>query len=119
MKKILLTLAALVAMSMSVYAQKGQKIWQGGSGKKYIDRSTLNERAKNYHFVVNDKSSEIYLAKYNGKLCWFGGASGKDNMGYYDESITYSEKEIIEKENIPTRSKSDADFTSVKKKKKF
>ena len=35
MKKLLLTLVALFAMSMSVCAQEGPKIWQGGPGKKY------------------------------------------------------------------------------------
>ena len=83
MKKLLLTLVALFAMSMSVCAQEGPKIWQGGPGKKY-----------------------------------FGGATGKDNMGYFDESITYSEKDIIEKENIPTRSSSDPFNVDTGKKKK-
>ena len=92
MKKLLLTLVALFAMSMSVCAQEGPKIWQGGPGKKY--------------------------AKYKGKKCWFGGATGKDNMGYFDESITYSEKDIIEKENIPTRSSSDPFNVDTGKKKK-
>ena len=104
MRKVLLTLVALFAMSMSVCAQEGPKLWQGGPGKKYVDRSTLKERAMNYHFIINDKSSDVYLAKYKGKKCWYGGATGKDNLGLYDESITYSEKEIIKKEKIPTRS---------------
>ena len=105
MKKLLLTLVALFAMSMSVCAQEGPKIWQGGP-------------ALNYHFIINDKSSDVYLAKYKGKKCWFGGATGKDNMGYFDESITYSEKDIIEKENIPTRSSSDPFNVDTGKKKK-
>ncbi len=117
MKKLFLTLVALLAMSMSVCAQEGPKIWQGGPSKKYVDRSTLKERALNYHFIINDKSSDIYLAKYKGKKCWFGGATGKDNMGYYDESITYSEKAIIEKEGIPTRNSSDPMNVDKKKKK--
>ena len=87
MKKLLLTLVALFAMSMSVCAQEGPKIWQGGPGKKY-----------------------------KGKKCWYGGATGKDNLGLYDESITYSEKEIIKKEKIPTRS-SDNPFNVDTKKK--
>ncbi len=116
MKKLLLTLLALVVMSMSVSAQEGPKLWQGGPGKKYVDRSTLKQRALNYHFIINDKSSDVYLAKYKGKKCWFGGATGKDNMGYFDESITYSEKEIIKKEKIPTRS-SDNPFNVDTKKK--
>lgn len=116
MKKLLLTLVALFAMSMSVCAQEGPKIWQGGPGKKYVDRSTLKERAMNYHFIINDKSSDVYLAKYKGKKCWYGGATGKDNLGLYDESITYSEKEIIKKEKIPTRS-SDNPFNVDTKKK--
>jgi hypothetical protein len=118
MKKILLTFVALVAMSMSVCAQEGPTLWHGGPGKKYVDRSTLKERAMNYHFIINDKSSDVYLAKYKGGKCWFGGATGKDNMGYYDESITYSEKEIIEKEGIPTRSSYDPFNVSTGKKKK-
>ena len=116
MKKLLLTLVALFAMSMSVCAQEGPKIWQGGPGKKYVDRSTLKKRAMNYHFIINDKSSDVYLAKYKGKKCWYGGATGKDNLGLYDESITYSEKEIIKKEKIPTRS-SDNPFNVDTKKK--
>ena len=116
MKKLLLTLVALFAMSMSVCAQEGPKLWQGGPGKKYVDRSTLKERAMNYHFIINDKSSDVYLAKYKGKKCWYGGATGKDNLGLYDESITYSEKEIIKKEKIPTRS-SDNPFNVDTKKK--
>jgi hypothetical protein len=116
MRKVLLTLVALFAMSMSVCAQEGPKLWQGGPGKKYVDRSTLKERAMNYHFIINDKSSDVYLAKYKGKKCWYGGATGKDNLGLYDESITYSEKEIIKKEKIPTRS-SDNPFNVDTKKK--
>lgn len=116
MRKVLLTLVALFAMSMSVCAQEGPKLWQGGPGKKYVDHSTLKQRALNYHFIINDKSSDVYLAKYKGKKCWFGGATGKDNMGYFDESITYSEKEIIKKEKIPTRS-SDNPFNVDTKKK--
>jgi hypothetical protein len=116
MRKVLLTLVALFAMSMSVCAQEGPKLWQGGPGKKYVDRSTLKERAMNYHFIINDKSSDVYLAKYKGKKCWYGGATGKDNLGLYDESITYSEKEIIKKEKIPTRS-SDNPFNVETKKK--
>lgn len=116
MRKVLLTLVALFAMSMTVCAQEGPKLWQGGPGKKYVDRSTLKERAMNYHFIINDKSSDVYLAKYKGKKCWYGGATGKDNLGLYDESITYSEKEIIKKEKIPTRS-SDNPFNVDTKKK--
>lgn len=116
MTKVLLTLVALFAMSMSVCAQEGPKLWQGGPGKKYVDRSTLKQRAMNYHFIINDKSSDVYLAKYKGKKCWYGGATGKDNLGLYDESITYSEKEIIKKEKIPTRS-SDNPFNVDTKKK--
>lgn len=116
MRKVLLTLVALFAMSMSVCAQEGPKLWQGGPDKKYVDRSTLKERAMNYHFIINDKSSDVYLAKYKGKKCWYGGATGKDNLGLYDESITYSEKEIIKKEKIPTRS-SDNPFNVDTKKK--
>lgn len=118
MKKILLTFVALVAMSMSVCAQEGPKLWQGGPGKKYVDRSTLKERAMNYHFIINDKSSDVYLAKYKGRKCWYGGATGRDNMGYYDEAITYSEKAIIEKEGIATRDPYDPFSVSTGKKKK-
>lgn len=116
MRKVLLTLVALFAMSMSICAQEGPKLWQGGPGKKYVDRSTLKQRALNYHFIINDKSSDVYLAKYKGKKCWYGGATGKDNLGLFDESITYSEKEIIKKEKIPTRS-SDNPFNVDTKKK--
>ena len=118
MKKLLLTLMALVAMTMSAYAQEGPTHWRGGPGKKYVDRSTLKERALNYHFIINDKSSDVYLANYKGRKCWYGGATGRDNMGYYDESITYSEKEIIEKEGIPTRDSSNPFNVSSSKKKK-
>ena len=71
---------AFAALSLSVNAQEGPRIWQGGPGKKYIDRATLDRRAKNYHFVINDQSSDVYLAKYKGKKCWFGGATGRDNL---------------------------------------
>lgn len=118
MKKILLTLVALVAMSMSVCAQEGPTLWHGGPGKKYVDRSTLKERALNYHFIINDQSRDVYLAKYKGRKCWFGGATGKDNMGYYDEAITYSEKAIIEKEGIATRDPYDPFSVNTGKKKK-
>ncbi len=118
MKKILLTFVALVAMSMSVCAQEGPKLWQGGPGKKHIDRSTLKERAMNYHFIINDQSRDVYLAKYKGRKCWFGGATGKDNMGYYDEAITYSEKAIIEKEGIATRGSSNPFDVNTGRKKK-
>ena len=117
MKKLLLTLMALVAMAINANAQEGPTLWHGGPGKSYVDRSTLKERAMNYNFIINDKSSDIYLAKYKGKKCWYGGATGRDNMGYYDESITYSEKEIIEKEGIPTREPEDPYDGSYKKKK--
>ena len=90
-----MTLVAFAALSLSVNAQEGPRIWQGGPGKKYIDRATLDRRAKNYHFVINDQSSDVYLAKYKGKKCWFGGATGRDNMGYYDEGITRSEEKIL------------------------
>ena len=118
MKKILLTLVALIAMTMSANAQDGPTYWRGGPDKKYVDRSTLEERAMNYHFIINDKSSDVYLANYNGRKCWFGGATGKDNMGYYDESITYSEKAIIEEEGIPTRSSNDRNTNNSSRKKK-
>lgn len=118
MRKLLMTLLACAAITLSAKAQEGPTIWHGGPGKKYVDRSTLKERALNYYFIINDKSSDVYLAKYKGKKCWFGGATGRDNMGYFDESITYSEKAIIESEGIPTRDPSNPFNVDTGKKKK-
>ena len=65
MKKILVTLVALVAMTLSVSAQGLQNIktwtWTGGHGKSYVDRSTLDRRANTYHSIINDKNSECSL----------------------------------------------------------
>ena len=118
MKRMLLVAVMFAAMTLGANAQEGPQLWHGGPGKSYVDRSTLKERAMNYHFIINDKSSDVYLAKYKGRKCWYGGATGRDNMGYYDESITYSEKDIIEKEGIPTRSSYNPFNVSTGKKKK-
>jgi hypothetical protein len=97
MKKILLTLVACAAITLSANAQGGPRKWVGGPTKSYVDRSTLDKRAQQYHFIINDKSSDVYLSEKNGKKCWFGGAIGKDFMGWYDECITRSEKKILDK----------------------
>lgn len=97
MKKILLVAVMFAAMTLSANAQGGPRHWVGGTGKSYVDRATLDRRAKQYHFIINDKSSDVYLSEKNGKKCWFGGATGKDFMGYYDECITSSEKKILDK----------------------
>lgn len=97
MKKFLLTLVACATITLSASAQGGPRHWVGGTGKSYVDRATLDRRAKQYHFIINDQSRDVYLSEKNGKKCWFGGATGKDFMGYYDECITSSEKKILDK----------------------
>ena len=89
-------MVAFAAITLSANAQGGPKHWTGGPTKSYVDRATLDKRSKQYHFIINEKSSDVYLSTKNGKKCWFGGATGKDFMGYYDECITMSEKKILD-----------------------
>ena len=62
MKRLLLTIVAIAAITLSAAAQGLQDIqstsWYGGPGKSYIDRSTLNTRAQRYNFIINDKNSD-------------------------------------------------------------
>ena len=93
----------LVAITLSAAAQGLQDIqstsWYGGPGKSYIDRSTLNTRAQRYNFIINDKNSDIRLCiRKDGKKAWYSFNGGVHFMGYYDQSITQSEKKIIDKE---------------------
>ena len=102
MKKLLLTLMALVAMTMSANAQGMKDIntwtWTGGPGKSYVDRATLDNRANRYHFIINDANSDIRLCiRKDGKKAWYSFNGGVHFMGFYDESITKSEKKIIDK----------------------
>ena len=70
--------------------------YRGGPNKGLIDLKTLDQRAKNYRAIINDKSSDVRVDKKNGRLAWFGGALGKDFMGYYDECITSTEKQFLD-----------------------
>ena len=58
MKRILLTIVAIAAITLSTAAQGLQDIqstsWYGGPSKSYVDRATLDERAQNYHFIINE-----------------------------------------------------------------
>ena len=103
MKRLLLTIVAIVAITLSAAAQGLQDIqstsWYGGPGKSYIDRSTLNTRAQNYHFIINEKNSDIRLCiRKDGKKAWYSFNGGVHFMGLYDQSITQSEKKIIDKD---------------------
>lgn len=103
MKKTLFMLVAFVAITLSAAAQGLQDIqstsWYGGPGKSYIDRSTLNTRAQNYHFIINEKNSDIRLCiRKDGKKAWYSFNGGVHFMGLYDQSITQSEKKIIDKD---------------------
>ena len=96
-------LVAFAALTLSAAAQGLQDIqstsWYGGPGKSYIDRSTLNTRAQKYNFIINDKNSDIRLCiRKDGKKAWYSFNGGVHFMGYYDQSITQSEKKIIDKE---------------------
>ena len=104
MKRILLTIAAFVAITLSAAAQGLQDIqstsWYGGPGKSYVDRATLDSRAENCLFTVNDKNSDIRLCvRKDGRKAWYSFNGGVHFMGYYEESITNSEKKILDKEN--------------------
>lgn len=104
MKRILLTIAAFVAITLSTAAQGLQDIqstsWYGGPGKSYVDRATLDKRAQNYHFIINESNSDIKLCiRKDGRKAWYSFNGGVHFMGYYEESITNSEKKILDKEN--------------------
>ncbi len=124
MKKILVTLVALVAMTLSVSAQGLQNIntwtWTGGPGKSYVDRSTLDRRANTYHSIINDKNSDIKLCiRKDGKKAWYSFNGGVHFMAFYDEAITLSEKAILDKrkktktsEKKGTSNQNKKDYTS-------
>ena len=111
MKRLLLTIVAFAAITLSAAAQGLQDIqstsWYGGPGKSYIDRSTLNTRAQRYNFIINDKNSDIRLCiRKDGKKAWYSFNGGVHFMGYYDQSITQSEKKIIDKEKKKNKNSS-------------
>ena len=113
MKKFLLTALAFVAFAVSVNAQS----YYGGPTKSYVDRKTLYDRAANYVNIINDKNSDVKLSTKNGKKAWFG--LGGSFLGWYDESITESEKKILDKEGYKKEnSGSDPMNVSTKKDKK-
>ena len=124
MKKILVTLVALVAMTLSVSAQGLQNIktwtWSGGPGKSYVDRATLDRRSQSYHNIINDKSSDIKLCiRKDGKKAWYSFNGGVHFMAFYDEAITLSEKAILDKrkktktsEKKGTSNQNKKDYTS-------
>ena len=104
MKRILLTIVAIAAITLSTAAQGLQDIqstsWYGGHGKSYVDRATLDSRAENYHFIINESNSDIHLCiRKDGRKAWYSFNGGVHFMGYYEESITNSEKKILDKEN--------------------
>ena len=104
MKRILLTIVAIAAITLSAAAQGLQDIqstsWYGGHGKSYVDRATLDSRAENCLFTVNDKNSDIRLCvRKDGRKAWYSFNGAVHFMGYYEESITNSEKIILDKEN--------------------
>ena len=113
MKKFLLTALAFVAFAVSVNAQS----YYGGPGNSYVDRKTLYDRAANYVNVINDKSYDVKLTTKNGKKVWLG--LHDSFLGWYDESITLSEKNILAKEGYKKEnSGNDPMNVSTKKDKK-
>ena len=123
MKRILLTIAAFVAITLSAAAQGLQDIqstsWYGGPGKSYVDRATLDSRAENCLFTVNDKNSDIRLCvRKDGRKAWYSFNGGVHFMGYYEESITNSEKKILDKENPGWNNRDNNSNDKPRKKKK-
>ena len=122
MKRILLTIVAIAAITLSAAAQGLQDIqstsWYGGHGKSYVDRATLDSRAENYHFIINESNSDIHLCiRKDGRKAWYSFNGGVHFMGYYEESITNSEKKILDKEN-PGWNNRDNDYSSTYSSKK-
>ncbi|MDY6437501.1 MAG: hypothetical protein SPK85_00095 [Prevotella sp.] len=126
MKRILLTIVAIAAITLSAVAQGLQDIqstsWYGGPGKSYVDRATLDSRAENYHFIINESNSDIHLCiRKDGRKAWYSFNGGVHFMGYYEESITNSEKKILDKENPGWNNRdngSSSTYSSKKNKKK-
>ena len=123
MKRILLTIAAFVAITLSAAAQGLQDIqstsWYGGPGKSYVDRATLDSRAENCLFTVNDKNSDIRLCvRKDGRKAWYSFNGGVHFMGYYEESITNSEKKILDKENPGWNNRDNDPYDKPRKKRK-
>ena len=123
MKRILLTIAAFVAITLSAAAQRLQDIqstsWYGGPGKSYVDRATLDSRAENCLFTVNDKNSDIRLCvRKDGRKAWYSFNGGVHFMGYYEESITNSEKKILDKENPGWNNRDNDPYDKPRKKRK-
>ncbi len=123
MKRILLTIAAFVAITLSAAAQGLQDIqstsWYGGPGKSYVDRATLDSRAENCLFTVNDKNSDIRLCvRKDGRKAWYSFNGGVHFMGYYEESITNSEKKILDKETPGWNNRDNDPYDKPRKKRK-
>lgn len=76
-KKMLLTILALIAVSVGLHAQ------------------SLKERALIYKYVINDKAPGVHTTFKNGVKIWTN--SNGDNLGEYKYSITQSEKKQADK----------------------
>ena len=123
MKRILLSIVAIAAITLSAAAQGLQDIqstsWYGGHGKSYVDRATLDSRAENYHFIINESNSDIHLCiRKDGRKAWYSFNGGVHFMGYYEESITNSEKKILDKENPGWNNRDNNSNDKPRKKKK-
>lgn len=97
MKK-LFVLMAFAAITISASAQHTYYGSTAGSAG-YVDRATLNKRAENYKHLINDKSRDVKL-EYDTKSkqwIWYSMVGTKSFLGLYDESITMSEKKILDK----------------------
>ena len=123
MKRILLTIVAIAAITLRAAAQGLQDIqstsWYGGPGKSYVDRATLDSRAENCLFTVNDKNSDIRLCvRKDGRKAWYSFNGGVHFMGYYEESITNSEKKILDKETPGWNNRDNDPYDKPRKKRK-
>ncbi|MBR4602164.1 MAG: hypothetical protein IKQ12_08790 [Prevotella sp.] len=114
MKKLLLTLVAFAAMTINVNAQT--TIYNGATGKSYVDRNTLDQRAEKYNSVINDQSYDVTLKWKDGKKAWFG--LGGSFLAWYDEAITKSEEKILEEEGRKKEPVYNDNSTNISTKKK-
>lgn len=105
MKRILLSIVALVAITLSTSAQGLADIktweWVGGPGKSYVDKATLDSRSENFNSIINDANSDIKLCirRKDDRKAWYSFNGGVHFMAFYDEAITESEKKLLDKEN--------------------
>lgn len=95
MKK-LLALLTFAVMTVSVQAQT--VYYRGSTGNGYMDKKTMYERETRYKHLINDKSWDVTLESKNGKKAWFASVGGKHFMGWFDESLTMTEKNYIQKQ---------------------